>query len=299
MLGDAQAGARQRRVAELPGPRQRQHGPLPDGVPPITNMYLWQPLAGAFYSPCVDGDYDMAVIGHEYGHMIENRMIGKGGTRAGHHAGAMGESNGDLNGVEILNEYGFVPVAGENRFAVGAYATGNKRTAIRNFADELPVTGCVPGAGSESRDRPAQLQRHRLRHHARPGARRRRDLERDELRHPPGAGHQVQRRLPGVQRRPPARLRQRHQPAEPVPGQPALGAAHVRRVPADAGRAEHARRARRVPRRRPDALRRRQPARALGSVREAWLRRGRVQHEQQHRRERHRSEARLRFARAQ
>ena len=51
---------------------------LPDGTMSITNMYLWQPLAGAFYAPCVDGDYDMAVIGHEYGHMIENRMIGKG-----------------------------------------------------------------------------------------------------------------------------------------------------------------------------------------------------------------------------
>ena len=32
----------------------------------------------AFYAPCVDGDFDMGVIGHEYGHMIENRMIGKG-----------------------------------------------------------------------------------------------------------------------------------------------------------------------------------------------------------------------------
>ncbi len=49
---------------------------------PITNMYLWQPLAGAFYAPCVDGDYDMPVIGHEYAHMIENRMIGKGNRRA-------------------------------------------------------------------------------------------------------------------------------------------------------------------------------------------------------------------------
>ena len=31
-----------------------------------------------FYPPCVDGDYDAGVIGHEYAHMIENRMIGKG-----------------------------------------------------------------------------------------------------------------------------------------------------------------------------------------------------------------------------
>ena len=71
-----------------------------DGVPSVTNMYLWQPIAGAFYAPCVDGDYDMGVIGHEYGHMIENRMIGKGNTRTGHHAGAMGESHGDLFGME-------------------------------------------------------------------------------------------------------------------------------------------------------------------------------------------------------
>ena len=75
----------------------------------------------------------MAVIGHEYGHMIENRMIGKGANRSGHHAGAMGESNGDLNGMEILNEYGFVPVAGENPYSVGSYATGNKQRGIRNY----------------------------------------------------------------------------------------------------------------------------------------------------------------------
>ena len=39
---------------------------LPTGVSPITNMYIWQSVAGAFYAPCVDGDYDMGVIGHEY-----------------------------------------------------------------------------------------------------------------------------------------------------------------------------------------------------------------------------------------
>ena len=59
--------------------------------------------------PCVDGDFDAGVIGHEYGHMIENRMIGKGGRRTGHHAGAMGESIGDLIAIEQLNEYGLVP----------------------------------------------------------------------------------------------------------------------------------------------------------------------------------------------
>ena len=46
-----------------------------DGHAPITNMYLWQPIAGSFYAPCVDGDFDMSVIGHEYTHAITNRMV--------------------------------------------------------------------------------------------------------------------------------------------------------------------------------------------------------------------------------
>jgi len=133
VIGNSQAGAASGGFPSYLGRDNANMVTLPDGIPPITNMYLWQPLAGAFYSPCVDGDYDMAVIGHEYGHMVENRLIGKGGNRGGHHAGAMGESSGDLMGMEVLNEYGFVPVSGENPFAVGAYATGNKQRGIRNY----------------------------------------------------------------------------------------------------------------------------------------------------------------------
>ena len=126
--GRAQAGA------VVPGSRDNANmSTQPDGRPSITNMFLWQPAAAGFYAPCVDGDYDMAVIGHEYGHMIENRMIGKGFRRMGDHAGAMGESNGDLLGMEYLNEYRFVPVAGENEHSVGAYVTGNPIRAIRNY----------------------------------------------------------------------------------------------------------------------------------------------------------------------
>jgi len=106
----------------------------PDGQAPITNMYLWQPIAGAFYAPCVDGDFDMSVIGHEYTHAISNRMVAGPNTGlSGSHGGAMGESWSDLAAVEILNEYGFVPVADENRFAVGPYVTGDKRAGIRNY----------------------------------------------------------------------------------------------------------------------------------------------------------------------
>ena len=53
-----------------------------DGLPPNTNMYLWQPIAGSFYAPCVDGDFDMSVIGHEYTHAITNRMVGGPERRA-------------------------------------------------------------------------------------------------------------------------------------------------------------------------------------------------------------------------
>ncbi|HYE16108.1 MAG TPA: M36 family metallopeptidase [Pyrinomonadaceae bacterium] len=134
ILGQSQAGGMDGGYPAYLGRDNANMRTLPDGVPSITNMYLWQPIRGSFYAPCVDGDYDMSVIGHEYGHMIENRMIGKGANRSGHHAGAMGESNGDLNGVEILNEYGFVPVADENPFTMGAFATGDKRRGIRNYA---------------------------------------------------------------------------------------------------------------------------------------------------------------------
>lgn len=139
LVGDVQAGAM------IAGVRDNANMiTLPDGMSPITNMYLWQPFAGSFYAPCVDGDFDMAVIGHEYTHLIENRMIGKGSNRTGFHAGAMGESFSDLTAMEYLNEYDFVPTSDENRYAVGAYATGNKLRAIRNYGMNFPSFGATP-----------------------------------------------------------------------------------------------------------------------------------------------------------
>src|ERR687896_60129 len=147
VLGDAQAGSVTGGFPSYLGRDNANMISNPDGVPSITNMYLWQPIAGAFYAPCVDGDYDMMVIGHESGHLAENRMIGKGGRRSQHHAGAMGESFGDLMAMEQLNENGFVPVGDENPFAVGAYVTGNKDRAIRNYGMNFPRTGAFPTPG--------------------------------------------------------------------------------------------------------------------------------------------------------
>jgi hypothetical protein len=133
-LGDAQAGAATGGQPSLLGRDNANQITLNDGIPPITNMYLWQPIAAAFYSPCVDGDYDMSVIGHEYTHLISNRMVaGPDANLTGYQAGSMGESWSDLDAVEYLNEYGFVPTNGENPFSVGAYVTGNKLKGIRNY----------------------------------------------------------------------------------------------------------------------------------------------------------------------
>ncbi|MGH3129488.1 MAG: M36 family metallopeptidase [Gaiellaceae bacterium] len=105
-----------------------------DGIGGITNMYLWQPIAGSFYAPCVDGDYDMSVIGHEYTHAISNRMVaGPAAGLSGPQGGAMGESWSDLAAMEYLNSNGFVPIAGENPYAVGPYVTGDHQAGIRNY----------------------------------------------------------------------------------------------------------------------------------------------------------------------
>lgn len=130
---------------------------LPDGVSSESAMFLWQPIAGAFYAPCVDGDFDMGVIGHEFGHMTENRMIGKGANRSGHYAGAMGEAFGDLNGVEYLRELNFMPVSGEDPFSLGAYVTANKDVGIRNFNMSWPSAGAAPEPAAVPKINPLNL----------------------------------------------------------------------------------------------------------------------------------------------
>ena len=134
-VGNSQAGAVSGGAPSYTGRDNANQITLNDGIAPITNMYLWQPIAAAFYPPCVDGDYDMSVIGHEYTHAISNRMIGGPDANiTGNQGRAMGESWSDLTAVEYLDEYGYVPTDGENPFSVGAYVTGQKETGIRNYA---------------------------------------------------------------------------------------------------------------------------------------------------------------------
>ncbi|MEJ7743082.1 MAG: M36 family metallopeptidase [Nocardioidaceae bacterium] len=107
---------------------------LQDGIPGITNQYLFQPIAGAFYSPCVDGDFDAPVYGHEYTHAITNRMVGgPDGGLGGFQGRSMGESWSDLVALEYLFEHSY-DIGTKNPWVEGPYVTGNKTTGIRNYA---------------------------------------------------------------------------------------------------------------------------------------------------------------------
>ncbi|MEV4760122.1 M36 family metallopeptidase [Micromonospora sp. NPDC049559] len=130
--GDAEQGRAQQ--GALSGNRNNANQGTPrDGQPPTTNMYLWQPIAGTSYPPCVDGDYDMTVIGHEYTHAISNRMIaGPDAGISGHQGGSMGESWSDLLATEYLFQNG-LRAPGSSPFIVGGYVTGNTISGIRNY----------------------------------------------------------------------------------------------------------------------------------------------------------------------
>ena len=153
---------------------------LPDGASSITNMYFWQPLAGSFYAPCVDGDYDMGVIGHEFSHMIENRMIGKGNNRTGFAAGAMGEAFGDMDLDRVHAREPLPADGGTSDLVAGPYATGNKVHGIRNYVMNWPRTGSFPVPSSLPHVNPLNFSDIGYDVTGPRGARGRRDLGRDQ-----------------------------------------------------------------------------------------------------------------------
>jgi LPXTG-motif cell wall-anchored protein len=107
---------------------------LQDGVPGITNQYLFQPIP-TFHGPCADGDLDSGIFIHEYTHAISNRLIAGPDTGlSGQQGGSMGESWSDLVAVEYLNAFGLAGTGGEDVYALGAYATGNVLKGIRDYS---------------------------------------------------------------------------------------------------------------------------------------------------------------------
>jgi extracellular elastinolytic metalloproteinase len=135
-LGNAQNAALTNGVVEgggLTGRNNANQITLQDGVPGITNQYLFQPVLG-FYSPCTDGDLDGTIFLHEYTHAVSNRLIAGPDTGlSGTQGGSMGESWSDLVAVEYLNAFGLAGKRGEDPFALGAYATGDTYRGIRDF----------------------------------------------------------------------------------------------------------------------------------------------------------------------
>jgi extracellular elastinolytic metalloproteinase len=130
---DAERGNAQQGAATATTRNNANQATPPDGMQPTTNMYMWQPFAGSAYPPCVDGDYDMTVIGHEYTHAISNRMIaGPDSGISSSQGGAMGESWSDLLAMEYLFESGYTP-RGNTPYVTGAYVTGDVATGIRNY----------------------------------------------------------------------------------------------------------------------------------------------------------------------
>ena len=138
-IGNAQAGAITGGSPTFLGRDNANQITLQDGTPGITNQYLFEPIAGAFYAPCTDGGLDMGIVGHEYTHAISNRMVaGPDEGLTSEQGGAMGESWGDLVAGEYQFAHGYSN--GGNVWAVGAYATGNTETAIRDYSiDKNPL----------------------------------------------------------------------------------------------------------------------------------------------------------------
>ena len=102
---------------------------LQDGVPGITNQYLFQPVVG-FYSPCTDGDLDATVFLHEYTHAISNRLIAGPATGlSGQQGGSMGESWSDLDAIEYLNAFGSRASAVRTRTPSGPTPRATRSTA--------------------------------------------------------------------------------------------------------------------------------------------------------------------------
>ncbi|MEN8720142.1 MAG: M36 family metallopeptidase, partial [Oceanococcaceae bacterium] len=129
-IGSAQAGR-----LTVNGRDNANQLTLQDGIPGITNQYLWQALPGAIYAPCVDGGYDLGIIVHEVTHATSNRLTGgPDASLGGGQAGKMGESWSDLAAVEFIFGQNLETPNNPDPFAVAGYATGDTEVGIRNYS---------------------------------------------------------------------------------------------------------------------------------------------------------------------
>jgi len=137
ILGLVQAGAASGGAPLYTGRDNAYMLTLPDGIPPWSGMFLWEPINDAFEGPCRDGDFDAGVIEHEYAHGLTNRYVGPEDNGLNtHQSGSMGEGWGDWYAMNYLHRGGL-----DDGSVVGEYVTGNSERGIRNWAyDDNPTT---------------------------------------------------------------------------------------------------------------------------------------------------------------
>lgn len=131
--GDPERGNAQQGAATATTRNNANQTSPPDGMQPVTNLFLFQPTAGAIYAPCVDSSFDLTFIAHEYAHTISNRMIAGPDTRLNSSQGnAMGESWSDLIATEFLVEHGWTP-PGNSPYVIGGYLSDEPVSGVRNY----------------------------------------------------------------------------------------------------------------------------------------------------------------------
>ncbi len=137
ILGLVQAGAVSGGAPLYTGRDNAYMLTLPDGIPPWSGMFLWEPINDAFEGPCRDGDFDAGVIEHEYAHGLSNRYVSaEDNALNAHQSGSMGEGWGDWYALNYLHREGL-----QSDSVVGEYVTGNSERGIRNWAyDDNPTT---------------------------------------------------------------------------------------------------------------------------------------------------------------
>jgi extracellular elastinolytic metalloproteinase len=130
IMGLVQAGAVSGGAPTYTGRDNAYMLTLPDGIPPWSGMFLWEPINDSFEGPCRDGDFDAGVIEHEYAHGLSNRYVGTtDGALGGHQSGSMGEGWGDWYALNHLHKNDL-----QDDSVLGSYVTGNKERGIRNWA---------------------------------------------------------------------------------------------------------------------------------------------------------------------
>ncbi len=89
--------------------------------------------------PLKDSTFDNGIIAHEFGHYIQNRLIGNANGLANFQGRAMGEGWGDFHTLLFLSKASDIEIAGNEEFALG-YAGGTYVEDFYNGIRRVPYS---------------------------------------------------------------------------------------------------------------------------------------------------------------